>query len=181
MLKQQNSKQLKEDLEVKIQLFNPLNIAKSILNDSLQKELIKLCMSSDEQLSSRAVWVFWHCYELDKSILKKYQDVLILNLKNINLHDGVKRNTLRLFQKNKIPQIHEAFMLDMCYSYIKNITEAIAVRAFAITVIYNISLPYPELLSELKATLQLINHPNETPGIKSRIINTIKNIDKKLK
>ena len=72
-------------------------------------------------------------------------------------------------------------MIDTCYGYIKNPNEAIAVRAFAMTIIFNISKPYPELLSELKSVLQFLNHPDESGGIKSRIKNTLKDIDLVLK
>ena len=49
------------------------------------------------------------------------------------------------------------------------------------TIIFNISKPYPELLSELKSVLQFLNHPDESGGIKSRIKNTLKDIDLVLK
>ena len=71
-------------------------------------------------------------------------------------------------------------MLDKCYSYIKNAGEAIAVRAFAMTVVFNISKPYPELLNELKSVLIHVNHPDESPGVKSKVKNTLKDIDKVL-
>ena len=77
-----------------------------------------------------------------------------------------------------VPKKQESFLLDVCYSYIQNPNQAIAVRAFAMTIIYNISKPYPELLIELKAILQLINRPEESSGIKSRIKNILKDIEK---
>ncbi len=172
---------LSNELIDHIKFFNPKHLAQDVLNRKRLSELVSLCFDKDLLISSRATWVLWHCSDIDFNALIPYHINLINNLKNKNLHNGVIRNTLRLFQKHAVPKKKESFMIDICYSYIKNPNEAIAVRAFAMTIIFNISKPYPELLLELKSVLELLNHPDESGGIKSRIKNTLKDIDKVLK
>ncbi len=124
------------------------------------------------------MWVLSHCSDLDANYIKPYYSKLILNLKNKNLPDGVIRSTLRLFQDNDVPLKHQSFMLDVCYSYIKNPLKAIAIRSFAITVVYQLSKPYPELLNELKMVLLHVSSHPDSPGMNLKIKNTLKLIDK---
>ena len=48
-----------------------------------------------------------------------------------------------------------------------NIKEPVANKIFAMTVMYKIGAPYPELLSELKTIIET-QMPYEKPGFKSR-------------
>ena len=172
---------IKNELLPDIREFKAPALAQKILHSNQISELVSLAFERDPLLSSRAMWVLGHCSDLDYDCIKPYHIKLVNNLKQKDLHNGVIRNTLRLFQKHPVPKETESFILDKCFDYIKNPTEAIAVRAFAITVVFNISMPYPELLNEL---LIILNHLSETedgPGIRSRVKNTIKAIHKLIK
>ncbi len=169
---------LKDELIGSINQFNPTKLAKKILDLSLEKELIRYCLSNDVLLSSRSMWVLGHCSEINFDRIIPFHEVLITNLKNETLHNGVIRNTLRLFQKYPVPVKHESFLLDKCLDYIKNPSQAIAVRAYSMTVVLNIAKKYPELLDELRLTLINLEFVSESPGIKSKIKNTLKTIEK---
>ena len=176
-MKQQKAN-IKAELTADIRAFKAPVLAKTILKNNQVADLIALAFEKDHLLSSRAMWVLGHCSDLEYNSIKPFHAKLINRLKNKDLHNGVIRNTLKLFQKQPVPKKSESFILDKCFEYVKNPSEAIAVRAFAITVIFNISKPYPELLGEL---LVVLNHLSETetgPGIRSRVKNTIKNIHK---
>ncbi len=176
-----NHSNLITDVIENIKFFNPSTLAHEILKKNKLLELVNLCFNEDLLISSRATRVLWHCSDIEVGLVIPFHNRLIENLKNKNIHNGVIRNTLRLFQNYNVPKKKESFMLDVCYGYIKDPNQAIAVRAFAMTIIYNISKPYPDLLLELKTVLQILNHHEEGAGIKSRIKNTIKDIDKALK
>ena len=172
-----NNMIIKEELLADIRAFKAPDLAKHILATSQIDELVKLGLEKDRLLSSRAMWVLSHCNDMDTTCIKPYYSKLILNLKNKNLPDGVIRNTLRLFQENEIPNKYQVLMLDTCYTYIKNPLVAIAIRSFAITVVYQLSKTYPELRHELKLVLKdLSTHP-DSPGMVSKIQNTLKLID----
>ena len=169
---------IKEKLIDDIRDFKAPVLAEKVLKNEQEAELVSLALDKDLLLSSRAMWVLGHCSNIDYKRIKPFYSQLIDNLNNKGLHNGVIRNTLGLFQKHPVPEEYEAFVLDMCYKYIKNPSEAIAVRAFAITVAYNISKHYPELLEELSMVLHHLIPTEETPAIKARIKNTLKMIVK---
>lgn len=169
---------IKDELITDIRVFKAPVLAGQILNNNQEKELINLALDKDHLLSSRAMWVLGHCSDIDYNRVKPFLGKLIDNLNHPNLHNGVIRNTLRLFQKHSVPKKHESFLLDKCFEYIKNPTEAIAVRAFAMTVVFNISKPYPELLDELLLILNDLSVHENGPGIRSRLKNIIKEIHK---
>ncbi|MBC7695529.1 MAG: hypothetical protein H7141_08805 [Burkholderiales bacterium] len=169
---------IKEEFIADIRAFKAPDLAKTILKNNQVTELIALAFEKDHLLSSRAMWVIGHCSDLDYNCIKPYHVKLINRLKNKDLHNGVIRNTLRLYQKHSVPKKSEPFILDKCFEYVKNPLEAIAVRAFAITVIFNIAKPYPELLNELLIVLNHMSETEEGSGIRSRVKNTIKDIHK---
>lgn len=158
--------------------FKAPELARRVLTQNLLRELVNCALDKDHLLSSRAMWVLGHCSDIDYGALKKYHDKLIKNLATPGLHNGVIRNTLRLYQQHPVPDKHHSFLLDKCYEYIKDPSEAIAVRAFAMTVVFSISKPYPELLDELKMVLMHPDSHEESPGIRSRVKSILKAIDK---
>lgn len=172
---------LKDELLPDIREFKAPALAQKIIDSNQIAELVSLAFEKDHLLSSRAMWVLGHCSDLDYDAIIPYHIKLVNNLKQNNLHNGVIRNTLRLFQKYPVPKKTESFILDKCFEYIKNPAEAIAVRAFAITVVFNIAKPYPELLNELLIVLNHLSETEDGPGIRSRVKNTIKAIHKPIK
>ena len=171
---------LREELLAEIRVFKAPELAKHILRSHQLSELVKLALEKDPLLSSRAMWVLSHCSDIEPSCVKPYYSTLILNLQNKPLHDGVIRSTLRLFQDHEVPIEHQSFLIDKCYEYVKNPSEAIAIRSFAITVIYRISKPYPELLLELKLLLTHLKTNDASPGMLSKLNKTLALIEKNI-
>ena len=169
---------IRAELTADIRVFKAPVLAMEILKNRMEKDLVTLALDKDQLLSSRAMWVLGHCDDIDHERIKPFHAKLISNLKHANLHNGVVRNTLRLFQKCPVPREQESFLLDLCYGYLKNPSVAIAVRAFSITVIYNISKPYPELLQELLMVLNELSINEDGAAMRSRIKNTTKAIRK---
>ena len=164
-------------LLVRIQEFNVISIAQKVIESNQLKDLVLLCLSDDKVLSFRATWVLAHCDKLKKNCAKNYYKVLIENLQQPHLSDSTIRNTLRLFQKNEVPKNQQLFLIDCCFKYIQNPLQSIAIRSFSITIIYSVSKPYPELLNELKLTLLHIKETDSSPGMISKVKNTLKLLD----
>ena len=173
-----NKTALAAELTNDIRSFKAPGLARQVIKQDLLNELVTCALNSDQLLSSRAMWVLAHCSDIDYDTIKPYHDRLIKNLAKAGLHNGVIRNTLRLYQQHPVPEKHHAFLLDKCYEYIRDPAEAIAVRSFAINVVFRISKPYPELLDELRAVLMHQNVSEELAGIRSRVTNTLKAIAK---
>jgi hypothetical protein len=172
---------IRAELAADTRLFKAPVLAKEILKYGLEKGLAELALDRDQTVSSRALWVLGYCDEMEPQRIKPFHARLIPNLKHKNLHPGVIRNTLRFFQEHPVPKKYESFMLDLCYAFLKNPSEAIAVRAFSVTVIFNISKPYPELLQELLMVLNELSVHEDGAAMRARIKNTIKAIHKSMK
>jgi hypothetical protein len=76
------------------------------------------------------------------------------NLEKPNLHNSVKRNTVRLLQDIAIPKKFQGQVMNLCFDYISSPDEAAAVKAFSLTILENLSNQYPEIKPELKTIIE---------------------------
>ncbi len=57
--------------------------------------------------------------------------------------------------------------MDICFKYVESPTEAVAVKAFSLTVLSNLAKLYPEILPELKLLIE-DQLPHQTAAFRSR-------------
>ena len=80
---------------------------------------------------------------------------------------AIKRNTVRLLQKQEIPEESQGILLDKCLEYLTSAQETTAVKAFSMTIVHRLTKTYPELKPELKIVIEdLIQYA--TPGVVNR-------------
>jgi len=137
-------------------------------------DLTSLLSDNDPLISQRAAWPLSYVIENHPNIALPHIPVF-MDLLTQRRHVAVKRNILRGFQFVNIPDEYLGTILDICYSFIRSVKEGIAVRAFAMTVVANACKIYPDLKHELIITLEALVD-DETPGIRSRARNTLKQI-----
>ncbi len=118
-------------------------------NNKRFTELAQLFLSKEALIKQRAGWALSYCVMEHPELARPFMSRFIHHLKQENLHDAVKRNTLRLLQFCDIPENDQALLLEICYRYILSKNEAAAIKAFALTVAYRICETHPELLKEL--------------------------------
>lgn len=137
-------------------------------------KLMKIFLSNDYRLAQRASWVVNYCTEKNPKLILPYLDKIVDNLEKTEVHDAVKRNALRAMQFIEIPSKHLGKATDSCFKILMDENEAVAVRVFAMTVIYNISEKEPDIKNELKICIeQLLTLPHK-PAIASRGKKTLK-------
>jgi hypothetical protein len=66
-----------------------------------------------------------------------------------------------------LPESLAGITADICFRYLRDHQEPIAVKAYAMTIIYNLSMKYPELGDELALTIEDMM-PYGSPGIRNR-------------
>ncbi|MEO8761082.1 MAG: hypothetical protein ABI388_07305 [Bacteroidia bacterium] len=156
-----------------------LKVVAYIGNDKkLFAELMKLMFTTEYRVEQRAAWVVSCCMDKNKTLLNPWISKLIKNLENRNIHDAVKRNTLRALQNMDISEKHCGELYDSCYTFLHSIKEPIAVRAFALTVLTNISKKYPELKTEILHSAESLLRCG-IPALESRSRQAIKELTKK--
>lgn len=117
-------------------------------------ELVRIFIGSDKLLAQRAGWPLSYIATQYPQLTQKHLQNIITNLRKRGLHNAVIRNSLRFLQHIQIPEELQGEVMDICFSYIEDIKEKAAIKAFALTILYNLSTQYPEILQEIKAVIE---------------------------
>lgn len=138
-------------------------------------ELMKLFFEGEYRINQRAAWPMSYCVRLYPELIQPYFSPLLKNLEKKNLHPAVVRNTLRLLQDVKIPEKFHGRVMSMCFDLIQNPETPIAIKAFGLTVLQNLSGNYPEILTELKLIIE-DQWEQATPAFRSRAKKILKGL-----
>ena len=117
-------------------------------------QLFDLFLKDEYRVVQRAAWPLSYAVMAHPEFIKKHFSKLLKNLDKPGIHNSVKRNTVRLMQDIQIPEKFQGQVMDICFGYISSTTETAAVKAFALTVLENLSKKYPEIISELKTIIE---------------------------
>ncbi|WP_020528207.1 hypothetical protein [Flexithrix dorotheae] len=139
-------------------------------------ELIDLFLNGEMRVTQRASWVVGHCADQYPELITPYLPTLVYNLRN-NIHDAVKRNTVRILQDIDIPEDLIGEAADICFEFLQSNKEAIAIKVFSMTVLFNITKSIPELANELKVIIE-DQMPYGSAGFKSRGKKILKELNK---
>ena len=133
--------------------------------------------SKEGKIKHRAGWMISHCCENNPSLVIPYLDALVCNLeKEKTLHNSIKRNTMKvLIPIKNIPHTLKGRLANLCFDYLADKNEAIAVRCNAMLVLYNIVQKEPELKSEFRMVIEE-QLPFASAGFKSRARKILKQL-----
>lgn len=123
-------------------------------NQNYLTELFQLFWENDKVITQRATWVIIIITEWKPKIIKPFVEEMILMLKKDGVNDSIKRNTVRFLAEFPIPQHMEGTLSDICFNYLNNASEAIAVKVFSMTILERMVEKYPELKEELVASIE---------------------------
>ena len=130
-------------------------------------ELFQLFMADEKLVAQRAAWPVSYCIESFPDLLNNHFEQLVKKLAQPGIHDGVKRNSMRMLQHVKIPEQWEGALMNFCFDYLSSPTEAVAIKAFSITVLGKLAKKYPEIIPELQLVIE-DQLPVQTAAFKSR-------------
>lgn len=130
-------------------------------------ELFHLFLNDEYRVTQRAAWPMGYCVIAHPEFIKNNFEKLINNLQKPGIHDAIKRNTLRLLQSVAIPRKYEGVVMDLCFRYAGSSYEAVAIKAFALTILGKFAKKYPEIIPEIKYIIE-DQIPHETAAFKIR-------------
>jgi hypothetical protein len=130
-------------------------------------ELMDVFFDGNTRKNQYAAGIMIHCIDRWDFLIIPYIEKLILNLQNAGLHDAIKRNTVRVLQNVVIPEDLHGILVEICFDYLKNPAEAVAIKVFSMTIIDNLTRFYPELKEELHFILEE-QFPFQSAGFRSR-------------
>ena len=130
-------------------------------------ELFSLFLNDEYRVTQRAAWPVSYCVEAHPAFIRDNFDKLLKNLKKPNLHNSIKRNSIRLLQHVAIPKKYQGQVMNYCFEYLESSTEAVAIKAFSLTVLGSLAKQYPEIIPEVKLLIE-DQLPHQTAAFKSR-------------
>lgn len=168
---------LSEYLKRDFSKLDTVMLAKEIGEDQERfDELISIMLSADSLTAPRAAWVASHCSDLHPWLVTKHLKHLIRNLQN-PVHDAVKRNTLRMIRHVRIPDEMMGLTADVSFKFLDSAKEPIAVKVYAMDVLFGIVKKFPEMKEELKTTIK-DQLPFGSAGFRNRGAKILKMLDK---
>jgi len=145
-------------------------------NDKRLAELMDIFFYERWELVQRAAWAVGKLGETTH-VLQPYLPQMIQHLQRADLHDAVKRNTIRTWQFMEIPDDYLGEVADICFEFLKKKQEPVAVKVFSMVVLEKVVHRAPELKDELKFLIEE-QLPYGTAGFVSRGKKVLNNIAK---
>ena len=130
-------------------------------------DLMELFFNGEYRIIQRASWPMSCCVKNHPQLITTYFKQLINNLQKKGIHDAVLRNTVRLLQDVGIPKKYHGKLMDICFGYIQSNEIPVAVKAFSLTILDDLSKQYPDIVPELKLIIEE-RWEHETPAFHSR-------------
>ena len=131
------------------------------------EKLMQAFFEGDRRSMQRASWPLSCCVKEHPSLIVPYLGRLIGLLEDQTVHDAVKRNTTRLLAEVDIPKKYHGKVMNACFHFISDVKTAVAIKAFSLTLLDNLSRSYPEITRELNLLISE-RWPAETAAFRSR-------------
>ena len=136
-------------------------------NDNLKEELYQLTLDSDRRVATNALWVFTHFSAADNEWLyAKHNQLIDRCLKEKDATKLRLMLNLLLRQPYTEEDIRTDF-IDFCLRRLTDPKSPYAIRAQCIKLAYEQMKHWPELLNELRQTLNMISCEPLSPGLRS--------------
>ncbi len=116
--------------------------------------LVGIYLKGPYRITQRAAWPLSYCVVAHPELIDGHLSSMLKFVKKPGNHDSVKRNTVRLLQFIEIPKRFHGQVVDLCFGYLTNPNEPIAVKAFSMTVLCKLVKGIPDLKEELKIIIE---------------------------
>lgn len=134
-------------------------------------ELMAAFLEGEYQVVQRSAMVVGDLGRKQPNWLKSWHGRMIALAADPQSHDAVRRNVMRYFSELLITDINEedeGYLLDLAFRLLADHDAAVAIRVFAMTVVFNYVERYPEITDELAGIIEFTIAEGTTPGFRSR-------------
>lgn len=173
-----------------------MNIKEALLEDKIQnkakallvaefaclaaknfKALMQCFLSNDYRLAQRAAWSVSWAARKKPEMIKPHVKSLVEQLERKGVHPAVVRNSVRVLEMIDIPEALQGDVMNACFKFIESPQTPVAIKAFSLTTLFNLTKIYPEIKPELKLIIE-DRMEHETAAFKSRGKKILKMIGK---
>ncbi|HAP35637.1 MAG TPA: hypothetical protein DCQ28_06720 [Bacteroidetes bacterium] len=130
-------------------------------------QLMQQFLCGEPRIVQRSSWIVSLCIENHPSLIKPWLSKIVKRAGEKNIHNAVKRNVVRALQFVDIPRSQQGRAANLCFYFLQNVGEPVAVKAFSMTVLANIAVQEPDLKQEIKLVIEQML-PYGSAGIQSR-------------
>ena len=141
--------------------------------------LADLFFKGEYRITQRAAWPLSYCVRAHPGLIGPYFKPLLDNLNRKDIPVAVTRNTVRLLQDVTIPKKYHGRVMSTCFDFLQSPEAPIAVKAFSLTILSNLSKEYPDIRAELKLIIDE-QWEHMTPAIRSRWKKALKEMEKSI-
>ena len=131
------------------------------------EQLMKLFLHGEYCIVQRASWIVTLCSDKYPELVEPWLPKMIKKMQEKGGHVAIKRNMLHILQFIEIPRKLQGVLTNLCFDYLTSLEAPIAVKAFSMTVLANITKEEPDLKNELRIIIEQML-PYSGPGIQSR-------------
>lgn len=129
--------------------------------------LMECFMESEYRIAQRAAWSVSKIAETKPALLAPYLEQMVNRLQAKDVHPAVIRNTVRVFEKIRVPEPLHGKLMTACFGFLELANTPVAIKAFSLTILFHLSEQYPEISQELKLLIEE-KWDTETAAFKSR-------------
>ena len=138
-------------------------------------QLFHIFLHGNAKETQRASWPLGYAVSSHPHLISKHWKSLLAYLQKPNLHNAIKRNSIRCLTYTEIPEKYRGTVMDTCFRFLESPAEAVAVKVHCLVVLKNLSAYYPEIIPEIKLVVDA-QITGQTAGFKSCTRKVLKNI-----
>jgi|SRR5688572_23017175 hypothetical protein len=139
------------------------------------EDLVNVYLAGPYRVTQRSAWPLSLCVENHPELIKPHLKKVLDHLTHPDIHDSVKRNTMRLLQFVDIPKRFHGRVASTCFDYLQSNQEPVAVKVFSMAVLARIIEDQPDLKNELIIILE-DQFPFATAAFRSRAKKVLKKL-----
>lgn len=138
-------------------------------------------VTKDYRVPQRAAHTVALIFDQKPELIRPYVPEFIGLMLLPETRNSIKRNILRILQHCEIEEKFSGRLYSRLFEILSDPNEEIAVRAFSITVLYNISEEHKGLKPELRSLIEMVlAEPECSQGVRSRAVKALRKLEKEL-
>jgi 8-oxo-dGTP diphosphatase len=141
----------------------------AIENPAVFNKLLEYSFSPDKRLAFRASWILTKVCDKYPELIYPFLSQVIESLNKLD-NESTLRSFLRIISLSdfeKIKAWQHGLLTELCFNLLNSGFSAIAVKAYAMEILYKLTLIYPDLANELATSIHLLME-DSSAGIASR-------------
>ncbi len=137
-------------------------------NPERVRALVRLFLEGEYRVAQRAAWILNTVAERHPVVIAPHLELMIARIQEAGVPVAAKRNVIRMLQFIDIPEPIHGSVMQICFDWLADPAETVAVRCFSMTVLARLARTYPEIRQELRLIIEDELSRTPTAGFRAR-------------